>query len=390
MKNFTLHLSTKLFFGDDQEHKIGQIIDDYGFENVLIVCGQSSVFKSGLIDIVIDSLVKKNIRYHLYRGVTPNPEILFVNEALALARQEKIDFILAVGGGSVIDVAKLVAVGYFYQGDPLDFNRHLVEAKASIPLGVILTHSAAGSEMSTSSVISDSKNSFKQGFNTQFNRPLFAIENPKYTLTLSKEQTAIGIVDIMMHTLERYFNQSSKDLLADSLAEALLKNVIINAKRLVKNPDDLEARANIMLANTFSHNGITGMGKEQKMPVHMIEHALSGMFNEIPHGAGLAILFPAWARFYQKLDREKFDRFARNVFDLHYLDPDVNGQLGIKALESLFVELGLDLSLQSFNLELEDLDKIALLATKNRHVEIYHHIKPLDYQQVVEILKDCY
>ena len=178
----------------------------------------------------------------------------------------------------MIDVAKVVSVAYFYDGHPLDFNKHLVEPKQALPLGVILTHAAAGSEMSTSAVISDSKNNFKQGFNSPLNRPLFAIENPKYTLTLSPFQTAVGIVDIMMHTLERYFNESTPGLLSDAFAEALLKNVIENANRLNLNPNDYEARSNIMLANSFSHNGITGLGKPQRMPVHLLEHALSAVF----------------------------------------------------------------------------------------------------------------
>lgn len=390
MKNFTLHLNTKLFFGEGYEQEVGSIIKGYGFTNILIIVGQSSVFKSGLLDSVKHSLEASAIRYHIYQGVTPNPEIHFVNEALALARKEAIEMILAIGGGSVIDVAKLVAVSFDYEGDPLDYNRHLVEAKTALPLGVILTHAAAGSEMSTSCVISDSKHNFKQGFNTQFNRPLFAIENPKYTLTLSKAQTGIGIVDIMMHTLERYFNESTEDLLADALAEALLKNVVKNAYKLIENPNDIEARSNIMLANTFSHNGVMGMGKEQKMPVHMIEHALSGMFPNVPHGAGLAIIFPAWARFYLKYDLHKFDRLARNVFDLNHVDKATNGSLGIEALEKLFIALGLDLSLKLYNLSREDLKDIALIATKKKRSEIYHHLVPLDYDKVLLILEDCY
>lgn len=390
MNNFTLHLSTKIFFGDGHEKEVGKIIRDYGFENILVVAGQSSVFRSGLYDIVENSLNDYGIKHHLYKGITPNPEINYVREALDIARSEKIDFILAIGGGSVIDVAKLVAVAFFHHGDPLDFNRHIVEPKASIPLGVILTHAAAGSEMSTSCVISDSSVNFKQGFNSQFNRPLFAIENPKWTLTLSKEQTGIGITDIMMHTLERFFNKSTQDLLADDLATALLKNVVKNAYRLIENPNDLEARANIMLANTFSHNGVTNMGKEQKMAVHAIEHALSGKFPNIPHGHGLAILYPAWCRYYLRMDVDKFDKLAREVFGLNHPDKLTNGSLGIKALEELFTKMGLSLNLRRFNLSKDDLADIALLATKNRTVTIYHYLAPLDYDGVMEVLEDCY
>jgi len=390
MDNFTFHVRTKLFFGDDQQLKIGEIIKDYGFKKVLIVGGEKSLIKNGLLALVESKLNENMIEYVIYKGVSPNPEIKFVREALKLAKEAQIDFILALGGGSVIDVAKVVSVSYFYDGDPLDFNAHKTVPKKALPLGVILTHSAAGSEMSTSAVISDSKNNFKQGFNSQLIRPLFAIENPKYTLTLSPFQTSVGIVDIMMHTLERYFNKSSVGLLSDAFAEALLKNVIENANYLIADPTNLDARGNIMLANSFSHNGVTGMGKEQKMPVHTLEHALSGKFPDVAHGAGLAVLFPAWARYYQKLDTEKFDRFARNVFNLQYQDKDINGKLAIKALEALFMKLGLSLNLQSFGVKQEDLIVLANLATKNGQSEIYHYIRPLNTNDALEIYQDCF
>ena len=389
MHNFELHLKTKLYFGEDQESKVGEIIKQYGFKNVLIFGGQTSLIKSGLLATVEKQLSDHGIQFHCYLGIRPNPEIIYVREALKLAREQHIDFILAIGGGSVIDVAKTVAVAYDYEGDPLDFNAHKVKAKGAIPIGVILTHSAAGSDMSTSAVISDSQQKFKQGFNSEFNRPLFTINNPRYTLTLSPEQTAIGIVDIMMHTLERYFNESSPALLSDSLAEALLANVIENANLLIDNPNNLEARANIMLANTFSHNGITGMGKDQKMPVHLLEHALSAKFPAVPHGAGLAIIFPAWARFYQRLDGDKFDRFARKVFNLHHEDKETNGRLAIVALEDLFIKMGLSLNLSSFGVSKKDLEDLADIVTKGGVNTVYHYIKPLDKNAVIAIYQDC-
>ncbi|HKM02967.1 MAG TPA: iron-containing alcohol dehydrogenase [Bacilli bacterium] len=390
MNNFVFHLSTKLYFGDNQEHKVGQIIKEYGFHKVLILGGENSLIKSGLLALVEEKLTENKIKYHIYKGITPNPEIKYVIEALAIAKKEKIDFILAIGGGSVIDVAKVVSVAYFYDGHPLDFNKHLVEPKQALPLGVILTHAAAGSEMSTSAVISDSKNNFKQGFNSPLNRPLFAIENPKYTLTLSPFQTAVGIVDIMMHTLERYFNESTPGLLSDAFAEALLKNVIENANRLNLNPNDYEARSNIMLANSFSHNGITGLGKPQRMPVHLLEHALSAVFPEIAHGAGLAVIFPAWARYYQKLDVAKFAQFARNVFSITGKDSEENGRLAIIELEQFFKKLGLKLHLRDFAVKESDLEKFALIVSQNKKVEIYHYLKPLDFNAILQIYKDCY
>lgn len=389
MNNFTFHLSTKLFFGDNQELKVGEIIANYGFKNILICGGEHSLIRSGLLSVVETSLKEKGIRYHIYRGITPNPEIRFVNEALEIAKTQNIDFILAIGGGSVIDVAKVVSVNFYHTGDTLDFNAHRAEPQKALPLGVILTHAAAGSEMSTSAVISDSANYFKQGFNSQLIRPLFAIENPKYTLTLSSEQTAIGIVDIMMHTLERYFNASSEGLLSDSFAEALLKNVIENANRLLINPNNLEARSNIMLANSFSHNGITGMGKPQKMPVHTLEHAVSALFPHVPHGAGLAILFPAWARHYQSLDMDKFDRLGRHVFDLRHPDKNMNGQLAIEALAKQFTKMGLSLHLSFYGVKEQDLEKLAVIATNNKTEEIYHYIKPLNYVDVVQLYRNC-
>lgn len=389
MNNFTFHLSTKLYFGEDQEKRIGEIIESHGYKNVLIVGGEHTLIRSGLLAIVEASLREKKIKYHIYRGITPNPEIRFVTEALELAKQQEVELILAIGGGSVIDVAKVVAVNYYYNGDPLDFNAHKVEPKKALPVGVILTHAAAGSEMSTSAVISDSSKYFKQGFNSPIIRPLFAIENPKYTLTLSPEQTSIGVVDIMMHTLERYFNQSSEGMLGDSFAEALLWNVMYNAKKLMVNPNDLEARANIMLANSFSHNGVTGLGKTQKMPVHQLEHALSGLYPRIPHGTGLAVLFPAWAHFYLPIDPDKFDRLARHVFNLQHEDKMENGLAAINEIEKFFLSLGLSLKLSSLGVQERDLEKLALIATKNKQVEVPHFIKPLQFEDVVQLYRSC-
>ena len=389
MIDFDLHIKTKLYFGAGKEKLIGDILLEYDLKKVLIVIGQSSVKKSGLLTTVINSLENKGIKYHVLEGVRPNPTIEMVIEGLKVAKEFHPDVVLAIGGGSVIDTAKSIAANYYYDGNPFDFNLHIAKPEKALPVGAILTISAAGSEMSTSCVIQDDKTGVKCGFNSDLIRPLFAIENPELTYSVSKYQTACGIVDIMMHTLERYLQPSSENEPADGFAESLLKSVIKAGQKVVKQPDDYEARAVLMLMSSWSHNGLTNIGKPFGMPVHQLEHALSGMYNTVAHGAGLAVLWPAWSKYYVEFEEDKFDQYARNVWDSHIPNKRQNALKGIELTEQFFKYLGMPSRLMDFKVGAIDIDGLVRLLTNNGTRVVAHRIKPLDGEVARIIYNSC-
>ena len=389
MIDFDLSIKTKLYFGPDKEKNIGDILLSYDYRKVLVIIGQSSVRKSGLLSVVVESLENRGIKYLVVEGVRPNPEIEFVKEALKTTREFNPDCLLAIGGGSVIDTAKCIAVNYYYDGDPFDFNAHKVRPEKALPIGVILTISAAGSEMSTSCVIQDDKTGTKMGFNSEIVRPVFAIENPKLTYGVNRYQTACGIVDIMMHTLERYLQPSSENEPADGFAEALLKSVIKAGQKVIKYPEDYEARAVLMLMSSWSHNGLTNIGKPFGMPVHQLEHGLSGMYPSIAHGAGLAVLWPAWAKYYVDYDLDKFDQYARNVWNSQIPDKKENALQGIKMTEEFFKYVGMPTRLMDFKIGAIDIDGLINKLTNNGTRTVAHHTKPLDQEVARIIYNSC-
>ena len=389
MIDFDLSIKTKLYFGPNKENLIGDILKEYSFNNVLIVIGQSSVKKSGLLDRVLSSLNEKKIKYQVYEGIRPNPTVEQVQEGLKLAKELKPDILLAIGGGSVIDTAKNIAVGYFYSGNSFDFNLHIAKPKKALPIGVILTIAASGSETSNSCVIQDDEKQIKMGFNDDIVRPVFAIENPKLTYSVSKVQTAYGIVDIMMHTLERYFHASSDNEPADGFAEALLKSVIKAAKVVIENPTDYDARAVLMLMSSLSHNGLTSIGKKMLLFVHQIEHAVSGVYPEVAHAAGLAVLFPAWAKYYVNYDVDKFNKLAMNVFDLHKKDKMENAKAGIKEIEKLFDSLDMPRTFKDLGIKNVDIKRIVNIVTNNGNRVIEHPKKNMDQEVVQTIIDSC-
>ena len=368
---------------------VGQICAQGGYKRVFIVIGQGSVKRNGLLDTVLASLDKAKIKYCVFEGVRANPTIDLCRKGIERARIYGPSLILAIGGGSVIDTAKNIAVGYYYAGDSFDFNLHKVAPKKALPLGVILTISASGSELSNSCVIQDDEKQIKRGFNSDLVRPIFAIENPKLTYSVSKVQTAYGIVDIMMHTLERYFNESSENEPADGFAEALLRSVIKAAKVIVKNPTDYDARAVLMLMSSLSHNDLTSIGKGKLLFVHQLEHALSGAYPDVAHGAGLAILFPAWAKYYVNYDTDKFNQLAVNVFDLHKNNKLDNGKAAIAELEKLFALLEMPKSLKDLGIRNPDIDNLVNLVTHNGQKVIPHHKKDMDANVVKAIFESC-
>ena len=389
MQNFVFHAPTKLVFGKETEKQVGALISEYGYKKVLVHYGQGSVKESGLLERVLQSLKQNNVDYVLLGGVQPNPEIDMVREAIPLCKKENIELILAVGGGSVIDSAKLIATGFYYDGDPFDISLHKVTPKKALPVGVILTIAAAGSEMSQSAVITDPVTKTKQGYLSPLNRPLFSILNPELTYSVSSYQTAVGIVDMMMHTLERYFNPSGNFEVADHLAEAILTSIMEAALPALENPYNYDARASLMLASTFSHNGITNLGKPGAMPVHALEHLLSGLYPQIPHGTGLAVLFPAWAETYLHYDTDKFDQFARKVMHLNYEDKLENAKMGIARLREFFTLIGMPNTLSSLGVKKEDIPWMVQKLTKNGTRVVDHYRKPLDGEVATKIFMAC-
>ena len=389
MKDFDFISPTKIYFGSNKEELIGQICAEGGYKKVFIVIGQGSVKRNGLLDRVLSSLDKSGIKYEILEGVRANPTIDLCHKGIEEARAFSPNMILAIGGGSVIDTAKNIAVGYYYLGNSFDFNLHKAKPKKAIPVGVILTIAASGSELSNSCVIQDDELQIKRGFNDDLIRPVFAIENPKLMYSLSKVQTAYGIVDIMMHTLERYFNESSENEPADGFAEALLKSVIKAAKVVVDNPTDYESRATLMLMSSLSHNDLTSIGKGKMLFVHQLEHALSGVYPHVAHAAGLAVLFPAWCKYYVNYDTDKFNQLATNVFGLHKVNKIDNAKAGIQEIVKLFDLLEMPKTFKDLNIENPDIDKLVNLVTDNGQRVIGHPKKDMDKEVVETIFKYC-
>lgn len=389
MIDFNFQIKTKIYFGKGKENEVGTILKERNATKVYIVIGQGSVRKSGLLEKVTMQLTSSNIDYRILEGVRPNPTRELAMVGVEECKAFKPDYLLAIGGGSVMDTAKLIAVGYYYDGDAFDFNLHKLAPTKALPLGCILTISASGSEMSTSCVIQDDKTGTKMGFNSELVRPEFSIENPELTYSVNKAQTGYGIVDILMHTLERYFQPSSNNEPADGFAEALLRSVIRAGTIALNNPNDYEARSVLMLMSSLSHNGLTSIGKPVGMPVHQLEHALSGLYPHVAHGAGLAVLFPMWARYYIQYDVDKFDQFARNVFDLHNEDKLQNAKDGIDKLDEYFTSIGMPKNYKDLLIDNVDIDALVKKLTNDGTYVIGHHVKPLDKDVASIIYKMC-
>ena len=389
MNNFDFCSPTKIFFGKDKETLIGDIIKEYGFKKVLFHYGKSSIFKTGLYDKVVDSLKRNNIEFIELGGVEPNPDITLVRKGVEICKNNDVDLILAVGGGSVLDSSKLISLGRYYDGDPLDIVMKKESVNKNIPVGSILTIAAAGSELSASCVISDRTIKYKKGFLSELNRPLFVIENPELTNTLPFYQVGCGIVDIIAHTLERYFNKSQELEFADYMAEGLLKSVIDATNILLKDYYNYDARATIMLASSFSHNNLTFLGKEGLMPVHQLEHEVSALKDDVAHGAGLAVLIPSWMEIVWKKDKEKFVKFSKNVMLIdEYKNEEDLIIKGINKLKQFFISLKMPTRLKEFNINEEDIVYMSNHLTQNGSFVFPSNI-PLDYNLALEIYKNC-
>lgn len=343
MNNFNYYTPTKVIFGRNTETQVGSLIKEQKCRKVLIHYGGKSAIKSGLISRVKQSLTEANIPFVELGGVVPNPRLSLVYKGIELCKKEQVDFILAIGGGSVIDSAKAIGYGVTNDGDVWDFYNYTRKPESCLPIGVILTISAAGSEMSSSSVITNDNNNIKRGYSSDYARPKFAIMNPELTMTLPPYQTSCGIVDILMHTMERYFTSQGTSSLTDSLAESLLKTVMHYGQVLMNNPNDYNARAEIMWAGSLSHNGLMGCGTKDNgdWSTHKLEHELSGMY-DVAHGAGLAAIWSSWARYVYKENPERFLKFAQNVMEILYTkDDDTTINLGINKMEEYFKSLNM-------------------------------------------------
>ena len=301
MNNFTLYTPTKVVFGKETENQTGALVKEFGCKKVLLHYGGHSVVKSGLLDRVCASLTKEGIAYVLLGGVVPNPRLSKVREGIDLGRKEQVDMILAVGGGSVIDSAKAIGYGLTNDCDVWDIYEGKQKPTACLPIGVVLTIAATGSEMSDSAVITNEDGWIKRGYSSDYCRPKFAVMNPEITYTLPTYQTFSGGADILMHTMERYFTTTKDTQFTDAISEALLVNTMHFLRVLLKDPKDYNARAQVMWAGSISHNGQTGVGLQSDFATHKLEHELSGLY-DCAHGAGLTALWGSWARYVRKTD----------------------------------------------------------------------------------------
>ena len=364
MNNFTYYTPTKVVFGRDTDKQVGQLVKEQNCKKVLIHYGGQSAKRSGLLDRIKASLEAENIAYVELGGVVPNPRLSLVYEGIELCKKESVDFILAVGGGSVIDSSKAIGYGMTNEGDVWDFYDKKRQATACLPIGAVLTIAAAGSEMSDSSVITKEEGWIKRGYGSNYCRCKFAVMNPELTMTLPDYQTASGCTDIMMHTMERYFDQSRTMELTDGIAEALMKTVMKNAVILRDDPKNYDARAEIMWAGSLSHNGLTGCGSEGgDWSTHRLEHELGGLF-DVAHGAGLAAVWGSWARYVWKDRPDRFVKFAVNVMGVEPNGTDAEiVEKGICAVEDFYRSIHMPTSIKELGIDVTD-EQIAELARK--------------------------
>lgn len=355
MFNFEYFTPTKVVFGKGTEAKVGELVAEQNCKKVLIHYGKGSVIRSGLLDKVKKSLDEYKVDYIELGGAVPNPRLSLVYEGIELCKKEGVDFILGVGGGSAIDSAKAIGYGVVNEGDVWDFYCKKRKAKACLPIGVVLTLSATGSEMSNSSVITREEDWNKRGYNSDLGRPKFAIMNPELTMTLPDYQTACGCTDIMMHTMERYFTNGGNMEITDSIAEALLRTVLTNARILVKEPDNYDARAEVMWAGSLAHNGLTGCGNDGgDFASHALEHEMGGMF-DVAHGAGLAAVWGSWARYVYKDCLPRFKRYALNVMGVKEEGTDEEiARKGIEAMEDFYREIHMPTSIRELGIDPTD------------------------------------
>ncbi|HOG05435.1 MAG: iron-containing alcohol dehydrogenase [Paludibacter sp.] len=355
MLNFNFYSPTYFAFGKEREKETGKLVKRFGGTKVLIHYGGGSVVKSGLLDRIKKSLQDSDLSFIELGGAVPNPRSGLVYTGIELCKAQNIDFVLAVGGGSAIDSAKAIAVGALYDGDFWDFFTGKTIEKA-LPIATVLTLTAAGSEGSASMVITHENGMLKRGGYSDLIRPVFSIMNPELTYTLPPYQTAAGVADMMAHVMERYFTNTKNVELTDRLGEAVMLTIINEAPKVLKNPKDYEARANLMWAGTLAHNDVCGSGREEDWASHKIEHELSGLY-DVTHGAGLAVIFPAWMKYVMKQDIARFAQFAVRVWgcEMDFQNPENTAREGIERYEQFMKSIGMPTRLSDLGAKVEDI-----------------------------------
>lgn len=384
MLNFEYHNPTEILFGRGYEAQIGRLVCPYG-SKLLLHYGGKSIRQSGLYDRVVASLREAGVEFVELGGVQPNPRLAMVHEGIELARREKVDLILAVGGGSVIDSAKAIALGVAYDGDVWDFFERKAAPEKALPVAVILTIPAAGSENSPNSVITNEALALKVGTKHQISRPVFSILNPELCMTLPREQIGYGVCDMMAHIMERYFTHTTHVDLTDRLCEGALRTAMENGRKLMQDNRNYDAWAEIMMTGTLAHNGLLGMGRAEDWGSHKIEHELSAIY-DVPHGAGLAVIFPAWIKYVWKENPDMFLQFAVRVMDVDSSLRDKEGAIleGVRRLEGFFKEMELPIRIHELGIGEEHLEEMAEKALLRGPIG---GLKVLTARDVLEILK---
>ena len=388
MLNFEFCSPTKFVFGRDTQSKAGELVKSFGGSRVLVVYGGGSVVRSGLLNQVLESLDAAGLFHVELGGVKPNPRSDLVYEGIRLCRENSVDFVLPVGGGSAIDTAKAIADGVPYDGDFWDFYCGKAKPVTALPHGCVLTIPAAGSEGSNSSVITKVEGMLKRGLSTELHRPRFAVMNPELTFTLPRYQLACGVTDMMAHIMERYFTNTKDVNLTDRLAEALLVSIREAALVAIKDDHDYESHATLMWAGMLAHNNSVGVGREQVWASHHIGHEISAKY-DTAHGASLAIVFPAWMQYVYKHDVKRFVQFATRVWDV-----DPSGKTdeeialeGIRAMQAFFVSIGMPATLEQGGGKKEDIPALAANVV-NGHTGHFVYLEPAQIEEILAIASE--
>lgn len=383
MLDFNYSIPTKVFFGRNKVEKIGREIKEYA-GRVLLVYGRSSIKKSGLYDKVTGILNEGGIFYKELSGVLPNPRVKSVREGIEICRREKLEFILAVGGGSVIDCAKTIAAGFYYNGDPWDFFSKKVQVTKALFLGTVLTLTATGSEMNGYAVVSNEETKEKLAMGSALLRPKFSVLDPAYTFTVSRKHTAAGVVDIHSHILEQYFCSVKGAYVQDKISEALIKVCLKYGPAALKEPESYEARANLMWASSLALNGILSYGKTGDWATHAIEHAVSAVY-DITHGVGLAIIAPNWMEYVLSEETaDKFAEYAKGVWGIEHKDKLEAAKQGIKKTRDFFKSLGMPATLGEVGINGEKIREMASKAAAFGDIGEFKKLNAADAAKILE------
>lgn len=388
MQNFDLYMPARILFGKDEQRNIGELVKPLS-KKVLLHYGGGSIKKSGLYDEIVTSLRESQVDFVELGGVKPNPRLSLVHEGIALCRQEHVDFILAVGGGSAIDSAKAIAMGVCYDGDVWELYERHTEIQQALPIATVLTIPAAGSESSGDTVVTNEDKELKIGYGSPKLRPVLSIVNPELFFTVPKNQIANGVADMMSHVFERYFTNTTHTDLTDGLCEAVLRTIIKNAPEVMRNPENYDAWAEIGFAGTVAHNGLVGMGRQQDWACHGMEHELSAVY-DVAHGAGLAVLTPVWMEYVYRDNPGMFVQFAVNIMGVQgsYRQPDEIVMEGIRRLREFFDKMDLPSTLSELGIGEDRLEEMAKKSTKiaeGGDERPLGGLKKLYWQDVLEI-----